>query len=279
MRTSELSCFGAAPGTGNPALVVEDGPPDPAARQALARERNITAVFIDRADGTQPVLDYWYPHARSPLCLHATLAAAHVLFAQQQMPAALPSSFPRTREPHFPGASLTLTVTTAMRAQPLVLSREGDEFYVELDVQPAPSLATLPDLAALLGRPGLQPASEPRVASVGSPKLLVEVADHATLYGLQPELAAIAAWGKANAVNGLYVWCRHPDGRYEGRNFNHRAPALEDAATGVAAGALTAVLGHGLTLLQGRATGHDCLIRTGVKGSTVLVGGAATPRQ
>jgi predicted PhzF superfamily epimerase YddE/YHI9 len=278
MRTSELLCFGATSGTGNPALVVEDGPADALARQALARERNITVVFIDHADG-QPILDYWYPHTRSPLCLHATLAAAHILFAHQQPPAAPipsappPPSFPRRREPNFPGPPPTLTVTTAVAHQPLILSRDADDFYVQLSEQPAPALPALPDIAALLSQPGLVPTSPPRIASVGSPKLLVEVPDTATLYGLDPDLAAITAWGKENAVNGLYVWCRHPDGRYEGRNFNHLDPALEDAATGVAAGALTAMLGHDIVLRQGKATGRACVIRTGVGHDAVLVGG------
>jgi PhzF family phenazine biosynthesis protein len=270
MRTTELLCFGATPGNGNPALVVEDGPAEPAARQALARERNITVVFIDRpgAHGqTQRVLDYWYPHTRSPLCLHATLAAAHVLFDDRAA---------ASREPHAGSPAPTLTVTTAMRGQALVLSREADDFYVQLSVQHAPELTALPDLAALLRRPGLVPVSAPRTASVGSPKLLVELADTDTLYALEPDLAAIAAWGKATGVNGLYVWCRRADGGVEGRNFNHLDPALEDSATGVAAGALTALLGHGLILQQGHATGRDCLIRTRIDAGTILVGGRAS---
>ena len=47
--------------------------------------------------------------------------------------------------------------------------------------------------------------------------------------------------------------------------------------TGVAAGALTALLGHGLVLLQGRATGQSCLIRTRVEDGAILVGGRAEP--
>jgi predicted PhzF superfamily epimerase YddE/YHI9 len=115
------------------------------------------------------------------------------------------------------------------------------------------------------------------VASVGSPKLLVQVRDVETLHALAPDLAAIAGWGKANGVNGIYAWCERLDAAdsYEGRNFNHLDPQLEDSATGVAAGALTVALGRGLALRQGRATGRDCLIRTRVENDTVLVGGAA----
>jgi predicted PhzF superfamily epimerase YddE/YHI9 len=132
-------------------------------------------------------------------------------------------------------------------------------------------------LAQMLAAPGLAPLSPPRVASVGSPKLLVEVAGVDALDALQPDLAMIVEWGKANGVNGCYVYCRTGDGEYEGRNFNHLDPALEDSATGVAAGALTALLGHGIVLRQGKVTGQSCLIRTRVDGDTILVGGRAEP--
>jgi PhzF family phenazine biosynthesis protein len=280
MRIQELKCFGATAGEGNPALVIEDGPADAAARQAFARERGTTCVFLDASTepGVACVLDYYYPHTRSPLCLHATLAAAHVLLSAENpsFPGTAGNDVPRTREPHFPSAATTLTVKTAVHGQPLVLSRDGDTCYAQLTKQTVPQ-PPLPDLAALLAHPGFKPVSPPQVASVGSPKLLAEVDGSATLYALHPDLPAITTWGKQAGVNGLYVYCRHPDGRFEGRNFNHLDPALEDSATGVAAGALTALLGHAIELLQGRATGRDCLLRTRIDGNAILVGGTVEP--
>lgn len=258
MQIHELKCFGAVAGDGNPALVIEGDNSTLEARQAFARERNTTCVYIDeRAGGV--VLDYFYPHTRSPLCLHATLAAARVLLAGQS-----------------PGN--TVMVTTALRGQALVLSGDGDNFYVRLTAQSAPEVTIAPGLPQrLLGAPALSLAAPPHIASVGSPKLLVEVADCDALYRLQPDLPAITAWGKEHGVNGLYVYCRNADGTYEGRNFNHLDPALEDSATGVAAGALTALLGQGITLLQGRLTGRNCLIRTRLEPDGILVGGRADP--
>lgn len=255
MHVQTLRCFGARPGEGNPALVIESDGMDPAGRQAFALERNTTCVFLS-ADGE---VDYYYPHMRSPLCLHATLAVA-VLFGR-------------------PGAAATMRVRTAMKGQVLGLSREGGDYFVRLAPQPAPAPA-IDDaqVAALLRAPGLAPVSKPRVASVGSPKLLVEVRDTDTLYGLAPDLAGIAAWGGQHGVSGIYAWCRLDDDTVEGRNFNHLDPGLEDAATGVAAGALALALQQGLTLRQGRATGHDCLIKArmeGNEGDAILVGGAA----
>jgi PhzF family phenazine biosynthesis protein len=252
MQVQELKCFGARAGEGNSALVVQGGPSEATARQAFAREQKASArVFID-ADGAGYQLDYYYPHMRSPLCLHATLAAAHVLFAQQ-------------------GSAAPITVRTAMRRQTLTLSREGDALFVALGRQAVDTGAPAPGLVAeLLAAPGLVLASAPVVASVGSPKLLVEVKDSAALQSLRPDLARIVAWGQANGVNGCYVYCRVGENVYEGRNFNHLDPALEDSATGVAAGALTALLGRGIDLYQG---GQRCLIRTRIDGDAILIGG------
>ncbi|MFN3789386.1 PhzF family phenazine biosynthesis protein [Massilia sp.] len=258
MRIHALSCFGEHAGDGNPALVIEGGQANEEARRALAQARNTTCVFLDGE-----VVDFYYPHMRSPLCLHATLAVAHVLFARH------------------PDASI-LAVTTAMRGQRLELQRDGGACFVRLQAQEVaqPALAT-GLLEHLLAAPGFVSVSPPRVASVGSPKLLVEVPDAATLHGLRPDLAAVTAWGKEAGINGIYAWCHLRDGpdadRFEGRNFNHLDPVLEDSATGVAAGALTALLGHGIVLHQGHATGQACLIRTRVEDGAILVGGRAEP--
>jgi PhzF family phenazine biosynthesis protein len=253
MHAQTLICFGSQQGDGNPALVIEDDGMDAAARQAFAAAHNTTCVFLSR-DGE---VDYFYPHMRSPLCLHATLAVAAVLFGRA-------------------GTEATITVRTAMKGQLLALSREGDDYFVKLAPQPAPQVEVSPEqVAALLGAPGLGLVSAPRVASVGSPKLLVEVRDADTLYRLAPDLAGITAWGKQHGVNGLYVYCRLDAGTVEGRNFNHLAPSLEDSATGVAAGALAVALGHDVTVRQGRATGRDCLIRARIEDGAILVGGAA----
>ena len=78
MRIRALKCFGEHAGDGNPALVIEGDASGEEARRAFARSRNTTCVFLDG-----DVVDFYYPHTRSPLCLHATLAVAHVLFARR----------------------------------------------------------------------------------------------------------------------------------------------------------------------------------------------------
>lgn len=259
MPVHTVLCFGATPGCGNVALVIEEGPATPEARQAFARAQPHPAcVFLDAGPGPAWVADYYYPHARSPLCLHATLGAAQVLFARAG------------------DAAPDIVLATAMRGQALRLSRQGEDFFVALQPQDVPAVALDAALAAwLLGQPGLMLAGAPVLASVGSPKLLIEVPERATLHALRPPLERIFDWGRAHGVNGCYVVCRIGEESYEGRNFNHLDPAMEDRATGVAAGALSAHLGRAITLHQGGALGAPCLIRTRLEKGEILVGGRA----
>jgi predicted PhzF superfamily epimerase YddE/YHI9 len=255
MNIQELLCFGIEPGGGNAALVVQGDRSGASQRQQFARERNKAAcVFVDAAPDGGIVLDYFYPHTRSPLCLHATLAAARVLLSAQR-PA--------------------LKVHTSMRGQELALTLAGDEVFIRLAPQTPPDVAIPPGLPArLMAAPDIRLASPPVIASVGSPKLLLEMADSAALHALAPDLPAIAEWGKQNNVGGCYAWCRRPDGALEGRNFNHLDPAMEDNATGVAAGALTVHLHAGLTLYQGANMGQPCRIVTRIAADeSILISG------
>src|SRR4051812_34988084 len=132
MQVQKLRCFGANTGSGNVAMVVEDGPAAPAERQAFAAAQSCTAVFLDH--GAAGVADFYYPHARSPLCLHATLAAAHVLLAR--------------------GGPAQLT--TAMRGQTVQLLRTADGTFAGVARQAVAPLGIEPGLPArLLGEPGL----------------------------------------------------------------------------------------------------------------------------
>lgn len=251
--THSFLCFGAIAGKGNPALAVLRGPSDTGQRQQYARENGQTCVFIDPTDDPEApfVLDFYYPHGRSPLCIHAAVAAACLLADEHPV-----------------------TVKTALNGQHLRLRRTGDMYAAGLQRQPAPEVhITTSQLRQLLGNQVLGFVTEAKVASVGSPKLLVQVNDAGTLYRLQPDLAAIAAWSRENGVNGIYVYWVCSDGEVEGRNFNHLDPALEDSATGVAAGALSVLLGRDLHVCQGAAMGNPCLMATSIEGDSVSIGG------
>lgn len=253
MKIHRVRCFGETPASGNLALVVEGGPSDPVERQAFAQEQRAPAcVFIDGAGPWE--VDFYYSHARSPLCMHATLAAAHVLCQREGGP---------------------VSVKTAMRGQIMELIHKPEGTFVRVKRQAVAPLGIEPGLPAyLLGEPGLQLVSAPLLSSVGSPKLLIEVADRATLHALAPRLERIAEWSREHGVNGCYVYCQVGHQEFEGRNFNHLDPALEDAATGVAAGALCAWLEHDLVMHQGANLGNPCRLLARSEGQNVLIGGA-----
>jgi len=255
MTTHLLLCFGLASGGGNPALVIEHNHDDEARRQLIAQGSGVSAcVFIDRQADGAIVLDYFYPHTRSPLCLHATLAASHVLLRGEP-------------------AAATLAGRTAMHGQRLQLCRREHGFFVALAPQAAPALTLESYLPSELLAEQIMLASPPAIASVGSPKLLLEVADRTTLRALRPNLELIADWGRLHGVNGCYVYCHLGDGQYEGRNFNHLDPAREDCATGVAAGALAWHLQAPLSMHQGYVTQQPCRIEVQLENGLVRVGG------
>jgi predicted PhzF superfamily epimerase YddE/YHI9 len=193
MNIEPYRCFGATALNGNDAVVVS-GPElsgwSPEERQQFTIEQHAHAcVFVD-ADGPASgpfTLDFYYPHARSPLCLHASLAAADHIWKTGRRDG-------------------VLLLTSSMKKQPLAFDRASDTIFVSVDIQQAdfPNVS-ISDAANLLRcDPGVL-MSLPEVASVGSPKLLVEVVSEDILYSLRPDLVGITEWGRANGVNGCFV--------------------------------------------------------------------------
>lgn len=90
----QVDAFTAIPFAGNPAAicVLPSAPPDHW-MQSLALENNLseTAFVVPQADGFS--LRWFTPDAEVELCGHATLAAAHVLWADGHVPADQPCRF------------------------------------------------------------------------------------------------------------------------------------------------------------------------------------------
>ncbi|MNQ43430.1 hypothetical protein D3C85_571590 [compost metagenome] len=160
-----------------------------------------------------------------------------------------------------------------MRGQALQLVRRAEGLFIGLTPQPAPAVMVEKYVPSELMGQHMHLLSPPVVASVGSPKLLLEVADLTTLRALRPNLELIADWSALHKVNGCYAYCRTGEHEYEGRNFNHLDPALEDSATGVAAGALSAHSQQSLRLRQGHVTQQPCLIEVQYSAQAIWVGG------
>jgi PhzF family phenazine biosynthesis protein len=258
MKTHRMLCFGRHDASGNAAIVVEESALAEPERLAFARRQNANAtVFMETNTAGDTQLDYYYPHTRSPLCLHATLAASAVLFER----------YPDTGRLQF---------VTSMHQQVLEIERADESMFIGVRPQPCPALAIdVEETAQLLRAEPADLIAQPRLASVGSVKLLVEVANRPVLEALRPDLDGMTSWSRKHGVSGMYVYCRLHDDVYAGRNFNHLEPRFEDAATGVAAGALAASLERSVTLLQGDALGQPCTILARYTDGAVQIGGRA----
>ncbi len=128
----QVDAFADRPFEGNPAAVVPlDAWPDDALMQAIAAENNLaeTAFLVPEGDAFR--LRWFTPAVEVPLCGHATLASAHVLYAH------LGYGKP---EIHFETLSGRLTV-----------KREGDLLAMDFPADPAKPLPEPDGLARAIG--------------------------------------------------------------------------------------------------------------------------------
>jgi PhzF family phenazine biosynthesis protein len=258
MNIHRFRCFGRNDESGNAAIVVEDSHLSELERLKFARLQDANATVFVEAHAAGERLDYYYPHTRSPLCLHATLAASAVFFER----------YPERRQTRF---------VTSMHRQVLEVERFDHGIFIGVRAQPCATLSqNVTETARFLRVEPTALIGIPRLASVGSTKLLVQMKGQTALDSLNPDLKAIVSWSREHGVAGVFAYCHHNNDIYAGRNFNHLEPHLEDAATGVAAGALASVLERNITLLQGDALGRPCLLLARYVDGSVQVGGRAT---
>jgi len=167
MRQWTVDAFAAEPFRGNPACVVEplDAWPRAAWMQALAAENNQaeTAFLARTADPARFALRWFTPALEVPLCGHATLAAAHVLFAELGLQAA--------------------QVVFETRSGELAVRRAGDGYEMDFPAQPPKRIDAPDGLAEALG-------IAPQEVWVSS-YLVAVLKDEAEVRGLRPDLVAL----------------------------------------------------------------------------------------
>jgi len=134
---------------------------------------------------------------------------------------------------------------------PVVIERIGGRVHARMQQAPLRLFPALADVAPLAEALGLANADilmtpAPRPANTGATHLLVRARDRATVDNAVPTHEALLAVLREAGAEGCYLYAhdpRAPQTAYA-RFFNPTVGLWEDAATGTAAGPLTAYLGR-----------------------------------
>jgi PhzF family phenazine biosynthesis protein len=190
---------------GNPAAVCPLGEawlPDQV-MQAIAMENNLaeTAFYIEK--GGRYEIRWFTPLAEVELCGHATLAAAHALFAHEG----------------YAGDKIEF----GSKSGPLSVSRAGSLLSLDFpsdSISPVPLGATFRDCFGLA----------PQEAFKGSSDYMLVFDGQKTIRGLKPDLAAISRLD----ARGVIATARGDEADFVSRCFFPRLGINEDPVTGSA---------------------------------------------
>ena len=261
MRQWTVDAFAAAPFKGNPACVVEplDAWPDTAWMQALAAENNQaeTAFLLKTADADRFGLRWFTPRVEVPLCGHATLASAHVLFNEL-------------------GNSASAIRFETLKSGILTVRRLGDRIEMDFPANSPRRIDAPAGLAEAIG-------AEPVEVWIGQ-YLIAVLKDEAAVRGLTPNLAKvepIGAEASAGRGNLSVVAQADPDRGYDvvSRFFAPGSGIPEDPTTGSAHCMLAPLyagkLGRSALRFHQAYPGRGGDVEAELKGDRVLLRGAA----
>jgi PhzF family phenazine biosynthesis protein len=242
----QVDAFTDVPFRGNPAAVcLLDAPRDAAWLQAVASEMNLAETAFLWPEGGALRLRWFTPAVEVPLCGHATLASAHVLYETGRAPAS--------------GAIGFDTLSGRLTAE-----RE-DGGWIRLDFPALPPraepCAPPPGLLAALGlAPGAATVHEvPRPSASDGPSWLVVLPSAGALRDVTPDFRAL------KAVAGHAAIVTAPgDGAHDfvSRFFAPKAGVDEDPVTGSAHCSLAPY--WSARLGRSELTGLQVSARTGV---------------
>ena len=260
MRQWTVDAFASEPFKGNPACVVQpfDQWPSDHWMQALAKENNQaeTAFLLKTTDPTRFGLRWFTPGMEVDLCGHATLASAHVLLRELDLPAA------------------ALTFDT--RSGPLIVRRAETGYEMDFPADPPRRCAAPTGLAEALG---VAPDE------VWAGRYLVAVLrDAAAVHGVSPDIRALAAIQGEAGERGQVIVCARADASDDvdvvDRFFAPGCGVDEDPATGSAHCILAPMyagkLGRETLRFRQVFPGRGGDIETAMLGNRVLLRGQAT---
>jgi PhzF family phenazine biosynthesis protein len=270
MKISIINCFcNEAKNSGNPAAVVEHFEGSDMQRQKLASklyasdEMPVT-VFVEQGMNKH-MIRCFYPSSEMNMCIHGTLAAAYLILEETK------------------------------QEKCVFTTKVGNEIHIQQDKNclqaalkekhisnPSINNTILQLLLNFKDVLSLNPHLPCGVYSVGSPKLLIPLNSIEQLRNLNPNFESITQWSNETGVNGLYIYAplNNSTHKFAARAFNPKAGCNEDAATGVAVGALACALKFPqISVSQGDSIGRPCqLTATYHNSENVLVGGIVQRR-
>lgn len=247
----QVDAFTREPFAGNPAAVcLLAQAADAGWMQRVAGEMNLAETAFLHAEAEGYRLRWFTPAVEMPLCGHATLASAHVLWEAGREPAGRPIVFE--------------TLSGRLGAV-----RQGEWIELDFPAEPAVPVSAPSGLLAALGVEAVH---------VGRNRLdyLVEVASTAAVRAARPDLARL----RELPGRGVIVTARADDGVHDfvSRFFAPAAGIDEDPVTGSAHCALGPYWASRLDrkdLLGYQASARGGVVRVRVAGDRVLLGGQA----
>ncbi len=249
----QVDAFASKPFTGNPAAVcVMEDAANEVWMQNVAMEMNLseTAFLYPRDKGYH--LRWFTPTMEIPLCGHATLASAHVLYTEGHVPADKP-------------------ITFESMSGPLSASFDGEWITLDFPANP-PKLVGTPSAEEVLSAFGY-----PFNAVFGIEGVcLVEIEDESMVREYKPDIAKIRELADIGAI----ITARSYGGEFDfvSRFFAPGAGVDEDPVTGAAHTVLAPYWAERLgktefTAYQASARGGVLLLR--LEGNRVKIGGQA----
>jgi PhzF family phenazine biosynthesis protein len=270
-----VSVFPAGPGGGNPAPIVVDaaGMSD-AEMQQVAKSYGHESGFVlppPAGSDCDFALRFWVPNHEMSMCGHATVGAVWLL-----------ERLGRLRGDHL------AIWTKSGRIEARIVRPTGQDFLVEVS-QPAGVVEPLPDAkmeADILDVLGIRredlaplPIQNARTSRV---KTLIPLRGVPILDGLRPDFAGIEPVCAAIGSTGLYPYAiaDRAEQVVDARQFPRSSGYPEDAATGIAASALSFGLlsnriveasERRITVRQGRAMRRpsEILVRFNLDGGRI----------
>ncbi|MDA0663000.1 MAG: PhzF family phenazine biosynthesis protein [Proteobacteria bacterium] len=281
MKVDVVDVFTHDGAGGNPCPVVCDaGAMTDAEMQAVALDHGHESGFVTTGDegGFDYTFRFWVPNHEMEMCGHATIGALWLLASRDR-------TMSRTVRIRTLSGPVTGLIAFGKDGMPVVEISQPVGTVTDL------GRAAENDVLAILGLNRSDLLDLPvQNAATSRVKTLVPVRNTERLNALAPDFSRMEGLCTAIGSTGLYPYALHEGAQqqFDARQFPKASGYPEDAATGIAASALTfGLLRNGLvaastapvTIMQGRAMGRLSRINTrfALSGGTVtgcFVGGA-----